>query len=335
MSISDGSVSTDDPMTPSQLDKGDTSPIGDLPISDLDVGMLKLLLSSFDAPVPRPPGLEVSSSSSPVSNEAAPSTIAENGADSPLSDNNSTVLRSDDTTVMLRNVPYEAQQLGVLAMVEEHGFKDTFSFFYCPLDFRSLNNLGYAFIVFHEPAIAKKFEASFDGLKLKNRSGWDKSLKVGRARIQGYQANVDHYRNSPVNTKDDEFKPMLFTKEGKRIAFPAPDTSKVNARAAAITVHPRERRLQTQLKHLSGSKNNRVFVGGLAAETATSTLSEYMSQFGRVIDAQVLLDSTTNRSRSYGFCTFADAASTTRALDAPNHTLHGRNIVVKKYTSNN
>jgi hypothetical protein len=38
--------------------------------------------------------------------------------------------------------------LGVLKLLLDHGFSTTFDFFYCPLDFRSRNNLGYAFLNF-------------------------------------------------------------------------------------------------------------------------------------------------------------------------------------------
>lgn len=42
------------------------------------------------------------------------------------------------------------------------------------------------------------------------------------ARVQGLEANVDHYRNSPVNEMPhNEYKPMLFAR-GQYIPFPMP-----------------------------------------------------------------------------------------------------------------
>ena len=310
----------------------------------LDPNMIKLLLESFGAgslrkytennlelPVSVPPGF---SAPTVASSEATPSEAEVTGA---------SVLRPDDCTVMLRNVPYEAKQLGVLALLNEEGFNGSFTFFYSPLDFRSKNNLGYAFVNLRTSTEAKRFEQFFDGLRVRNRVGWDKPLRVGRARIQGLQANIDHYRNSPVNVMPDEFKPMIFCERTfERLPFPAPDAAPASPenklRSAATTVRPRERRLQGQLVGVqslrSGSSAAKLFVGGLSSETTSSGLWDYMSSFGRVLDAQVLLDPITGRSRTYGFCTFADVVSAANALEPKaGHYLDGRIIVVRKYTS--
>jgi len=295
----------------------------------LDPNMIKLLLESFGSgSLPKytekisvPPGFH------------APALAPE-----PLG---SSVLRPDDSTVMLRNVPYEAKQLGVLALLTEEGFSGAFTFFYSPLDFRSKNNLGYAFVNLRTAAEAKRFEQFFDGLRVRNRSGWDKPLRVGRARIQGLQANIDHYRNSPVNVMPEEFKPMIFCERtSERLPFPGPDSAAApEKRAPATTVRPRERRLQGQLAGVpslrSGSSAAKLFVGGLSAETTSAGLWDYMTTFGRVLDAQVLLDPLTGRSRTYGFCTFADVLTAGAALEpkAGQHFLDGRVIVVRKYTS--
>ena len=331
----------DDMSLPADLDTANDQ------MAVLDPNMIKLLLESFGAgslrkytennslelPVSIPPGF---SAPTIASSEATPS-------EAQSEPNGASVLRPDDCTVMLRNVPYEAKQLGVLALLNEEGFNGTFTFFYSPLDFRSKNNLGYAFVNLRTCAEAKRFEQFFDGLRVRNRLGWDKPLRVGRARIQGLQANIDHYRNSPVNVMPDEFKPMIFCERTfERLPFPAPDAAPASPenklRVAATTVRPRERRLQGQLIGVqslrSGSSASKLFVGGLSSDTTSSGLWDYMSNFGRVLDAQVLLDPITGRSRTYGFCTFADVASAANALEPKaGHYLDGRIIVVRKYTS--
>lgn len=259
------------------------------------------------------------------------------------------------STVMLRNVPYDARQKGVQALVEEEGFRGLFDFFYAPLDFKSKNNLGYAFINFKSLEIAKDFFNRFDGKRVTSRPGWDKPLRVCWARVQGFEANVEHYRNSPVNDMPAEFKPMLFGEDGHQAPFPAPDTVRDESRRSAHAVRPRERRLQSQLSRgfltpvnsggpsnsfstktplVGGSSGRKLFVGGLGPETTSEQLEEYLSRFGRILDCHVLMDAHTGRSRCYGFCTFVDEEDAQTALDFPKtHMVDGRGVVVRPYTS--
>lgn len=171
----------------------------------------------------------------------------------------------NSSTVMLRNVPYDARQRGVLSLLEEEGFKGRFDFFYAPLDFKSKNNLGYAFVNLHSVEVAKEFFKHFDGRRIVTRPGWDKPLRVCWARVQGRSANIDHYKNSPVNEMPLEFKPMLFEEfTGASLPFPEPDApgmfreslesrrsvsglSRTQSGPLSSTVRPRERRLQSQL----------------------------------------------------------------------------------------
>ena len=276
---------------------------------------------------------------------------------------------STSSTVMLRNVPYDARQRGVLSLIGEEGFKGRFDFFYAPLDFKSKNNLGYAFVNFHSVDIAKQFFRHFDGRRIVSRPGWDKPLRVCWARVQGLEANIDHYRNSPVNEMPEEFKPMLFDENGDFLLFPPPDpvvvggselrsSNVANSRSSVSlngsTVRPRERRLQSQLSRgfftpvnssisslsAAGSSTppqlsaNKLFVGGLATETTSETLGDYMKKFGDIRDCHVLVDASTGRSRCYGFCTFEDTESARAALEySKPHWLDGRGVVIRPYTS--
>jgi hypothetical protein len=259
------------------------------------------------------------------------------------------------STVMLRNVPYDARQRGVLSLIEDEGFSGLFDFFYAPLDFKSKNNLGYAFVNFKTLEIARDFFSRFDGKKVTSRPGWDKALRVCWARVQGLEANVEHYRNSPVNDMPAEFKPMLFADNGEVVPFPAPDALRDESRRSAHAVRPRERRLQSQLSRgfltpvdwgptassfsltkTPGATNSgrKLFVGGLGPETNSAQLEEYLRRFGRVQDCHVLVDAQTGRSRCYGFCTFEDEEGSQEALRYPKtHIVDGRGVVVRPYTS--
>ncbi|XP_021760853.1 RNA-binding protein 24-B-like isoform X1 [Chenopodium quinoa] len=61
----------------------------------------------------------------------------------------------------------------------------------------------------------------------------------------------------------------------------------------------------------------KVFVGGLAWETQKDTLRNYFHQFGDILEAVVITDKATARSKGYGFVTFREPEAAMRAcLDA-------------------
>ncbi|XP_055833517.1 uncharacterized protein LOC129902329 isoform X2 [Solanum dulcamara] len=68
----------------------------------------------------------------------------------------------------------------------------------------------------------------------------------------------------------------------------------------------------------------KVFVGGLAWETQSDTLRRYFEQFGEILEAVVITDKNTGRSKGYGFVTFRDPESTRRACADPAPIIDGR-----------
>ncbi|KAL8200326.1 hypothetical protein R6Q57_011665 [Mikania cordata] len=68
----------------------------------------------------------------------------------------------------------------------------------------------------------------------------------------------------------------------------------------------------------------KVFVGGLAWETHSETLHRYFEQFGEILEAVVITDKQTGRSKGYGFVTFRDAEAAKRACADPNPVIDGR-----------
>ncbi|XP_038895325.1 glycine-rich RNA-binding protein 3, mitochondrial-like [Benincasa hispida] len=77
-------------------------------------------------------------------------------------------------------------------------------------------------------------------------------------------------------------------------------------------------------RFMSGS---RVFVGGLSYGTDDQGLREEFAKYGEVVEAKVVMDRDSGRSRGFGFVTFAaneEASSAIQALDG--QELHGRRI---------
>jgi RNA recognition motif-containing protein len=73
----------------------------------------------------------------------------------------------------------------------------------------------------------------------------------------------------------------------------------------------------------------KLFVGGLSWGTSDDGLRAAFEQFGEIVEAKVVLDRDSGRSRGFGFVTFEDDAAATRAVEEMNGTeLEGRNIRV-------
>lgn len=75
--------------------------------------------------------------------------------------------------------------------------------------------------------------------------------------------------------------------------------------------------------------SKKLFVGGLSWDTTDDSLREAFSRFGQVIEAKVVTDRDTGRSRGFGFVGFsdpADGASAQQAMDGA--SLDGRSIRV-------
>ncbi|CAL0315535.1 unnamed protein product [Lupinus luteus] len=68
----------------------------------------------------------------------------------------------------------------------------------------------------------------------------------------------------------------------------------------------------------------KVFVGGLAWETPTEELRKYFEQFGDILEAVIITDKNTGKSKGYGFVTFRDPESARRACSDPNPVIDGR-----------
>merc|ERR1719335_833766 len=79
---------------------------------------------------------------------------------------------------------------------------------------------------------------------------------------------------------------------------------------------------------------NKLFVGGLPQGVTAAELRTYFGTFGPVSDAVVMMDSTTGRSRGFGFVCYAPGPAGATAIDAvlaqyDSHSLHGKWVEVK------
>ncbi|KAG2605425.1 RNA-binding protein 38-like [Panicum virgatum] len=68
----------------------------------------------------------------------------------------------------------------------------------------------------------------------------------------------------------------------------------------------------------------KVFVGGLAWETPSEGLRQHFERYGDILEAVVITDRVTGRSKGYGFVTFREPEAARRAVQDPNPTIAGR-----------
>lgn len=78
-------------------------------------------------------------------------------------------------------------------------------------------------------------------------------------------------------------------------------------------------------------QNNKIFVGNLPWSIKTDQLRDLFAQFGEIVEAIVIEERRTGRSKGFGFVTFAAPESADAAVSEMHEkVVEGRNIVVNK-----
>jgi RNA recognition motif-containing protein len=77
--------------------------------------------------------------------------------------------------------------------------------------------------------------------------------------------------------------------------------------------------------------SKKLFIGSLSWDTSSAELKNAFAAYGEVVEAKVVTDRDTGRSRGFGFVTYQDADSATRAIEElDGSTLDGRSIRVDR-----
>lgn len=215
------------------------------------------------------------------------------------------------TTVMIRNIPNRFSQDELISMLRE--LRIQFNFFYCPIDYRHKCNLGYFFVNLVAADMANDFIRMMDG------SNWPdprsrKLCSATWARIQGYEANMKHYRGSPIMNMAKIFRPRIFSEDGS-VALEDPRSTKKE-------IQPR-----------TALSTRKVFVGGLPNFVSQRAIKSHLEQFGEVEDVTIIYDSATRLSRGFSFVTFVDPASVERCVSSKDaHVLQGKALGIRPYS---
>ncbi|XP_057957313.1 glycine-rich RNA-binding protein 2, mitochondrial-like [Malania oleifera] len=87
--------------------------------------------------------------------------------------------------------------------------------------------------------------------------------------------------------------------------------------------------MASMLNAIRCMSSSKLFIGGLSYGTDDQSLKDAFSSFGDVVDARIITDRDTGRSRGFGFVNFASNESASSALSAMDgQELNGRNIRV-------
>ncbi|PPS11102.1 hypothetical protein GOBAR_AA09520 [Gossypium barbadense] len=70
-------------------------------------------------------------------------------------------------------------------------------------------------------------------------------------------------------------------------------------------------------------ENGKLFIGGISWDTNEERLKEYFSSFGEVVEAMIMKDWTTGRTRGFGFIVFSDLAVAEKVIKEK-HNIDGR-----------
>ncbi|EER13144.1 dc50, putative [Perkinsus marinus ATCC 50983] len=238
----------------------------------------------------------------------------------------------NNTTVMLRNIPNRFDTQSLIEQIYLMGFENTFDFLYLPIDIRNKCNVGYAFLNFRQHSRALDFKRTFTNYRLPALNS-HKICRVCWALVQGFNKNVEHYRNSPIPEKH---RPLIADAQGRWIPFPKPDPH--------VEELIRSRMAQEEMSKALGSRkirsstsywvedSHKIFIGGLGRYTTSSTLRAHFSKFGAVREAPVVMDRTSGKSRRFGFCVFEHEVP--KAVFELPHEIDGVLVAVEYYSSN-
>ncbi|EEH18941.2 hypothetical protein PABG_01260 [Paracoccidioides brasiliensis Pb03] len=105
--------------------------------------------------------------------------------------------------------------------------------------------------------------------------------------------------------------------------------SKLRLRASRLTKGTKQIDPKRAIPRDEQERTSKIFVGGVSQEATEQDFKQFFMQFGRVVDATLMIDKDSGRPRGFGFVTFDSEAAVEATLSGPLEIL-GKPIEVKK-----
>uniref|UniRef100_A0A915IN10 RRM domain-containing protein n=1 Tax=Romanomermis culicivorax TaxID=13658 RepID=A0A915IN10_ROMCU len=78
------------------------------------------------------------------------------------------------------------------------------------------------------------------------------------------------------------------------------------------------------------TRTKKVFIGGLSATSSVDDMKNYFSQFGKIDEAMLMFDKSTNRHRGFGFICFDNEDVVDKICEIHFHEINGKMVECKK-----